>query len=208
MFVELIEALRCPRDHAETHLVAAAARSESRHIIEGTLGCPACGAEFRIRQGVAEFDPPLFTAFESPDADVATRLGAFLQLTDARGFALLCGRWCVHAALLRQLTETLLVFVNHSSAAPANAAAGAIWSRVIPFAESAARALAIDEVSSPELVASGVRAVRTGGRVLGPVSVAVPAGVTEIARDDRVWVGEKTAAPNSAPRLVPIRARS
>jgi uncharacterized protein YbaR (Trm112 family) len=208
VFVELIEALRCPRDHAEAPLVAAATRTEARHIVEGTLGCPTCGAEFQIRHGVAEFDQPLFTAFELPDADVATRLAAFLQLTDARGFALLCGRWCVHAELLRHVTDTPVVLVNHSIAAPVHAAAAAIRSRSIPFAESSARALAVDEVSPAELVASGVRAVMTGGRVLGPTSVTVPAGVTELVRDERVWVGEKTAAPVKAPHVVTITPRT
>jgi uncharacterized protein YbaR (Trm112 family) len=207
VFVELIEALRCPRGHEETPLVAAATRTESRHIVEGTLGCPTCGAEFRIREGVAEFDPPRFTAFELPDTEVATRLAAFLQLTDASGFALLSGRWCVHAELLRHVTDTPLVLVNHSIAAPVRVAAAAIRSRTIPFAESSARALAIDELSPAELVTSGVRAVTAGGRVLGPVTVAVPAGVTELVRDDRVWVGEKNAAPGKAPRVVTITPR-
>jgi hypothetical protein len=179
--------------------------------MEGILGCPTCGAEFPIRNGVAQFDtPPLLSAFEKPDAEVAMRLAAFLELTDARGFALLCGRWGVHVGILRQMTDAPIVLVNHSPAAPEAAAAGAIRSRVVPFAESSARALAIDEVSPPEIVSSGVRAVKTGGRVLGPSTVAVPAGVMELVRDDRVWVGEKTAASDSppTPRLVNISRAS
>ena len=207
MFVELIEFLRCPRSHEESALVASAARTVARHIVDGELGCPVCNAEFAIRDGVALFDgPPLLTAFDEPDPDTATRLAAFLELTDAQGFALLCGRWAVHAALIGQMSETPLVLVNHSIAAPVLQAAGAIRAPVVPFAESSARALAIDEVSTARIIESGVRAVRPGGRVLGPATVAVPAGVTELVRDDRVWVGEKTA-PRSAgtPRLVPIR---
>jgi len=208
MFVELIEALRCPREHEETHLVASATRTDGRHIVDGILGCPVCRAEFVIKDGVARFDtPPSFTAFELPDAEVATRLAALLELTDARGFALLCGRWGVHAGLISQMTDTPLVLVNHSIAAPAHAAAGAIRARVVPFAQSSARALALDETCSWGVVVSGVRAVKPGGRVLGPITVAVPAGVTELVRDDRVWVGEKTAAPDQPSPLVSI-ARS
>lgn len=211
MFVELIESLRCPREHEETALVASAARTEARHIVEGTLGCPTCGAEFPIRGGVAQFDaPPPLTAFEKPDAEVAMRLAAFLELTDASGFALLCGRWGVHVGILRQMTDAPIVLVNPSITAPTNAAAGAIRSSVVPFAESSARALAIDEVSPAEIIRTGVRAVKTGGRVLGPSKIAVPAGVTELVRDDRVWVGEKTAASESpsTPRLVNISRAS
>jgi uncharacterized protein YbaR (Trm112 family) len=209
VFVELIESLRCPRAHEETHLVVSASRTDARHIVDGILGCPVCGAEFAIRDGVAQFDaPPLLTAFELPDAEIAMRLAAFLELTDSSGFALLCGRWGVHVGILRQMTETPLVLVNHSIAAPANAAAGAVRARMIPFAESSARALAIDEVSPPEIVTSGVRAVKTGARVLGPSTIAVPAGVTELVRDERVWVGEKTAASDPTPRLVSITRAS
>jgi uncharacterized protein YbaR (Trm112 family) len=206
VFVELIESLRCPRAHEESALIASASRTVDRHIVDGLLGCPVCDAEFPITDGVARFDtPPLVTAFEAPDPDVAMRLAAFLELTDARGFALLCGRWAVHAGLMRQMTDTPLVLVNHSIAAPVLEVAGAIRARTIPFVESSARALALDEVSTPDVVASGVRAVKPGGRVLGAATMAVPAGVSEVARDDRVWVGEKIAAPGAAPRLVSIK---
>ena len=208
MFVELIEFLRCPRDHEETQLVASASRTAARQILEGVLGCSTCGAEFAIQQGVVHFDnPPVFTVFELPDAEVATQLGAFLELTDSRGFALLCGRWCVHAALLQQMTDTPLVLVNPSFAVSTKAIGGAIRGDVVPFAEASARAMAVDQTVSPRIVASGVRSVKPGGRVLGSVTLAVPPGVTELVRDDRVWVGEKTAATNAAPRPISIKTR-
>ena len=40
-----------------------------------------------------------------------------------------------------------------------------------------------------------VRATRVKGRLVGPVSTALPDGVREIARDDVVWVGEREAPP-------------
>jgi len=164
-----------------------------------------CRAEFVIKDGVARFDaPPSFTVFEIPDAEVATRLAALLELTDARGFALLCGRWAVHAGMISQMTDTPLVLVNHSIAAPAHAAAGAVRARVVPFAESSARALALDESSSSGIVVTGVRAVKPGGRVLGPITIAVPAGVTELVRDDRVWVGEKITTSTTTTRPIAI----
>ena len=206
MFVELIESLRCPRAHEETALVASTTRTVDRHIVDGVLGCPTCAAEFPITGGVALFDaPPLVTAFEEPDAEVAMRLAAFLELTDARGFAILCGRWTVHAGLVAQVTDAPLVLVNHSIAAPTGGVAGAIRARVIPLAEGSARALALDEVATPEIVRSGIRAVRPRGRIMGPSTIPVPADVSELVRDDRVWVGEKIAAPDAAPRLVSIK---
>jgi uncharacterized protein YbaR (Trm112 family) len=207
VFVELIESLRCPNDHEESSLIASASRSEARHIIQGVLGCPVCRAEFQIRDGVAEFAARRpFNVFEVPSQETAMRLAAFLELTDARGFALLCSRWAIHVEALGRLTETPIVAVNPSIAMPVRLAAGAIRADVIPFAEGSARAFALDNASSRELIASGVRAVRAGGRVLGPATLPVPDGVRELVRDDEVWVGEKTAA-SGTPRLVSLSKR-
>ena len=206
MFVELIESLRCPNDHEESPLIAQATKTENRRIHTGTLGCPVCHAEFPIRDGVAWFgEIPPMTDFEIPSQESAMRVAAFLELTDARGFALLCGRWGVHSELIGLIAETPLVVVNHSVATPIQHTAGGIRGRVIPFAAGSARALAISETSTKEIIESGVRALKAGGRVLAPGRIPVPDGVTEIVRDDKEWVGEKTATPESAPRLVSLR---
>ena len=209
MFVELIESLRCPTSHEESALIASASRSEARHIIDGVLGCPVCHAEFPIKDGVAEFAPRglIGGAFEIPSQETAMRIAAFLELTDARGFALLCSRWAIHIEFLGKLTETPIVAVNPTIAMPVRLAAGAIRCATIPFAEGSARAFAFDNGSKRELIASGVRAVRVGGRILGPATLPVPDGVKELVRDDEVWVGEKIAASGATPRLVTLSKR-
>ena len=205
MFVELIETLRCPHRHEESQLIASALRTEARHIVEGVLGCSICGAKFPIADGIARFGEPQPTPAETPSPEAAMRLAAFLELTDARGFALLCGRWGAHVDLLLRLTETRIVLVNPPSQVPPDIAAGVVLTRdAIPFAAGAARAVALDD-GSGDLVRSAVRAVRTGGRVLGPATLPLPYGVTELARDERMWVGEKNTASDSTPRLVEIR---
>ncbi len=202
MFIELLELLRCPSDHDESRLIVAAERTESRHIMEGTLGCPVCGAEFRIENGVALFGEPLrVVVTEGSAPETAMRLAAFLDLTDARGFAILVGTWCAHADQIHRLTETPLVLVNPPVDVVADAAAIIRTQSVIPFAKGSARAVALDQFSEP-LATSAIESVRDAGRVVGRSSLAVPPHVTEIARDDLLWVGEKTAAPESAPRLV------
>ena len=55
MFIELVDALRCPQPHAESWLVVASTRTQARHILEGTLGCPVCRAEYPIVDGVVDF---------------------------------------------------------------------------------------------------------------------------------------------------------
>lgn len=210
MFVELIELLRCPRRHEETQLVASATRSEARHIVDGVLGCPVCNAEFPITNGVVHIDAPEgATPIQEPSADVAMRLAAFLELTDARGFALLCGRWGAHADLIHRLSETQLVLINPPANVAPDVSAGVVLVRdTIPFAHGSARGVALVETTSRELARSAVRAVRPGGRVIGPVALDLPEGVREIARDDRMWVAERTAAPNGPPQLVSLRKAS
>jgi hypothetical protein len=209
VFVELIEQLRCPRDHEEAHLVASADRTEDRHIVEGTLGCAVCGAEFRIARGEAWFDdaaPGAAAAGRGGDAETAMRLAAFLELTDARGFALLLGTWALHADQLQRLADTALVLVNPPQGLLPDAAAVIHAAGALPFAAGAARAAALDGEQPPALIASAVRAVRTAGRLVGPTTLPLPSGVRELVRDDRVWVAEKSAAPDQpAPRLVSLK---
>ncbi|MEO8624566.1 MAG: Trm112 family protein [bacterium] len=194
MFIELVDALRCPESHEESWLVAAATRMESRHIVDGTLGCPVCKAEYPIRDGVADFrrgrgQVPAQAA--QPDGELAMRLAALLDLADSQGFAVLLGTWGSQAAELSAIAETPLILVD-----PPEGVIGAPGISVvlsdgeIPLAVGTARAMAID-AAEPARVASAVRATRQRGRVLGPVAVALPDGVKELVRDASVWVGER-----------------
>src|SRR3954464_11019300 len=95
--------------------------------MDGTLGCPVCNAEFRIEHGVTHFAAPRAPAPRIEPSDTeAMRLAAFLELTDANGFALLCGVSAAHAERLRRLTDTPLVFVNPAAGAPADIAAAVL----------------------------------------------------------------------------------
>ena len=102
MFIELVDALRCPRTHEESWLVLAASRIEARHIQEGALGCPVCHAEYSIRGGVVDFlagaeNPALPSAATNAASDAtsvvehvpAHQLAALLDLGDALGVAVL-----------------------------------------------------------------------------------------------------------------------
>ncbi len=94
--------------------------------------------------------------------------------------------------------------MNPPPGVPPDVAAGIVETRdAVPFAPLSARGVALDDDASPGLVRSAIRAVRSRGRVLGPVTLAIPDGVSVVARDERVWVGEKTAV-DTPPRLVEI----
>jgi uncharacterized protein YbaR (Trm112 family) len=199
MFIELVDALRCPTPHEEGWLVASADRIEARHIVEGTLGCPVCKAEYSIHRGVVDFRrtaPGVFPPAVTPDYEQAMRLAAFLDLSDSLGFAVLLGAWGSHASLLRAEVETPLVLVDPPQGVEGEPGISVLRSDgELPLAAGAARGLAIDGGSESRL-ASAVRAIRSKGRLVAPVSVALPAGVRELARDDTVWVGEREADPS------------
>jgi uncharacterized protein YbaR (Trm112 family) len=207
MFIELVDALRCPVAHEESWLVAAAVRMEARHIVEGTLGCPVCSAEYPIRNGVVDFrragealvSPPV-----AGDPEKAMRMAALLNLADAQGFAVLLGEWGAHAHELASIVETPIVVVDP----PADIVGAPGVSVVrcdgeVPLATGAARAMAVDDGGASR-VASAIRATRAKGRVLATLAVAVPADVTELARDETMWVGER-GAPTSP--LVSLHVR-
>ncbi|MGH7754012.1 MAG: hypothetical protein ACREN5_14490, partial [Gemmatimonadales bacterium] len=55
MHIEMTELLRCPAGHPEAFLVLATAEMRDRTVRRGAVGCPVCGAEFPIRDGVVDF---------------------------------------------------------------------------------------------------------------------------------------------------------
>ncbi|HEX4469431.1 MAG TPA: hypothetical protein VH080_07835 [Gemmatimonadaceae bacterium] len=199
VFIELVDVLRCPNRHAETWLVLASEQMEERDIRSGTLGCPICKAEFPIVNGVARFgDAPRAGARgEPPDENEALRLAALLDLTDSRGYAILIGDTGRHAPLLCTMTDVQLMLVNP----PPMVAMGmgisgltADTSGALPLAPASARAVALDEHATPELLSSALGVLAPGGRLLVPVRLALPDGVTELARDDRHWLAERPSA--------------
>ena len=66
----------------------------------------------------------------------------------------------------------------------------------IPLASHSAHGVAI---TNSDLLTDAPRVLRPGGRIVAPASSELPAGVVEIARDDRDTVGE---APQP---VVPLR---
>src|SRR5215211_2670247 len=119
MHIELVDALRCPRRHGDTWLVASIARMDDRDILEGTLGCPECGAEYPVHDGIVSFETEGGGA-SADDREVPTeldegevmRLAAMLDLASAGGVAMVAGDWAAHARALNDLTSVRLLLVN------------------------------------------------------------------------------------------------
>ena len=201
MFIELVDSLRCPNAHDETWLVLAARRVADRDIIEGTLGCPVCHAEFPIVDGVARLDggtPRLTVSDSAPNEDAALRLAAQLDLTDPRGYAVLVGALGVHGPLIATMTDVQLLLTDPPPGIGMGRGLSGITtvagSARLPLAPASARGVALDVSASPELVLASVAVLRPGGRLVAPVSLSLPEELTELARDDEVRVAERATA--------------
>lgn len=201
MFIELTEILRCPRDHAESYMVAAPIVMDGRRIVRGVVGCPECQAEFPIVEGVAYFDAPLAPAGSpsrppvSPAYDAAA-LAAFLNLSGPGGYVVLVGAGARFAAeLVVAVPGVHVVAVN----APPGVAPGPMLSllvsrRGLPFKSASVRGVALGAGHAAEpWLADASRILLPGLRLVVEDERAGPAGIAELARGAGLLVGTKGA---------------
>ena len=178
MYVDLVDALRCPRAHAETWLVAAAHRARGRVIVDGALGCPECTATYAIRDGVAHFGEPAPT-MRTPEAPAhaddderaaeATRLAALLDLTMPGGVVALAGVWDAVTDALLALVEVRVLLVDPAGPYVPREPVGAARGAPLPLAAGQVRGVALDAATaSPERLAAAVRVLRPAGRLVAP----------------------------------------
>jgi uncharacterized protein YbaR (Trm112 family) len=210
VLIDLVEVLRCPRAHEESWLVASAHRAVGRQIVDGVLGCPVCYAEYPIRQGAVWFVEPPEARPTTPsptDTELAIRIAAFLDLAlDAPGVAILAGEWGRVTPLLRAAVSTHLIAMNARRDIIADEGISPIYVRsAIPLADASCRGVALDTShTGTAVLESAARVLRPRGRLVAPAATPLPTGVTELARDGTLWVGERTAPP---PKLVTLQPR-
>jgi len=211
VFIPLVDILRCVRPHADTWLVASIERADERFIIEGTLGCPICLAEYPIRAGVVHFTDrpvePLRAAPPENEAE-AVRIAAALDLIEPRVTALLHGAWGTQAQLVRGLSPAQLMLLNPPAGMVGGDGVSVLVSEIAPLAQASIDAIALDADASDALFASLRASLRRGGRIFAPATTPVPDGFTELVRDADVWVARlDDAAIVSAP-ILPTRRKS
>jgi hypothetical protein len=199
LFIELVEVLRCIREHDESWLVASIDELHERSIYRGTLGCPVCGAEYLIEKGIADFSGGAAkeAAKKSDDAaapasEIAARAGGFLALAGANGVVVLGGGWARGAAALAGATDLRIIAAN----AAGDIAEGPSVALVkiadsIPLGAGSCAGIAFDDSFSAAAIASAQRVVRPGGRIVGPKRISPPTGINILAEDESWWVGEK-----------------
>ena len=207
MFLPLIDRLRCLNGHEDTWLIATIDRVEARDVLEGTLGCPVCSAEYRIRDGVVLFGDVPAARDQTPSSSDALRLAAALDLTDARMTAILHGSWGTHAAILRGLSPAQMLLVNPPLGATSGDGISIVRAPVAPVAPGWADAAAVDRGATVEMADSLRASLRGGGRLLAAAEADVPTGFAELARDGDVWVAQlDPSAASGTP--VPLSRRA
>jgi len=209
VFIPLVDILRCPVVHEETWLVASIDRAEDRDLIEGTLGCPGCLAEYPVHDGLVLFhDDVSRPSYQAPSEAHAVRLAAALDLTDSRMTAVLHGVLGALAPLIVGMSPAQLLLLNAADDIVSGDGISLVRARTAPLAHASVHAAAFDDTASPELIASLVASLRPNGRLVGPTSIAVPSEVTELARDDEIWVGQVGAGVVPSGPVQIRRARS
>jgi uncharacterized protein YbaR (Trm112 family) len=197
LFIELIDLLRCPREHEETWMVAAFNKMNGRFIVEGKLGCPVCHANFPIADGIPDLrsDPYFVALVDSPPRQVnpeeSERLAAFLNLTREGAVILLAGEHADSARGVAELTMSRAfairphpVFAHDDSELVATLLADTR----LPFATSSIDGIAID--SEKFSMSEITRVLKPGGRFVAPSSTKLAGNIRELARDEDFVVAE------------------
>lgn len=202
MFIELIDLLRCVNAHEDTWLVASFKSVSNRFVLEASLGCPSCSAQYPIRDGVADFSLGR-TASSCDDErgaashrreELATRVGAYLNATQPGATIVLGGLWAFAAQELAELADVRVIALNPPSEVKESPRVGLVQTGTrIPLAPNSVHGVALDAWFPVAITEAAWRVVKPGGRVVGPASFDPPSESTVLARDESYWVAEKPA---------------
>ena len=211
MRVDTIELLRCPAAHEAAPLVTVADARNGERLMSGTLGCPVCGTEYELRDGVVYLTPhdagKMCVSFQrDTPLDNVLRIAALLGLAEPTGRVMLCGTHGSAASEIERVTGAYCIAVNagavNTSAVDAMAHGNDVTiadqlviavDRTLPVANASLHGLALD-AKHAVLVDDATRAVCIGGRIVAPASTPVPQGLRELARDEHEWVAQVEAA--------------
>jgi hypothetical protein len=202
MFIEMLDLLRCTNAHEDTWLVASLKAVSNRFVLDATLGCPVCHAQYVIRKGIADFhhggdSAPMLAQrshIAGTNEELALRIGAFLNVTEPGATVVLGGSWADAAQELSVMTETRVLTLNATKGIEESETVGLLRvNREIPLAPGSVLGVALDDSFPLQTFSAAAKVVRPGGRVVGPASIAVPSEVAVLARDTSYWVAEKPA---------------
>ena len=204
MRIEVIELLRCPAAHESSPLVTVAIRRDGDRLIEATLGCAVCRAEYLLRDGIAYLGGSGgHSSFDADGVVDPMRIAALLGLGDPGSRVMLGGALGGAAAAIEDATGARCIVANGPRAAAVETRFDQLViddGDAIPLASASLAGLAVDRTTIA-LLADATRVVRSGGRVIAPVYAPVPDGCRELARDNDEWVAEVEVSA-SAPVVI------
>jgi hypothetical protein len=113
------------------------------------------------------------------------------------------GLWAYAAEELSAMSDVRVLALNAPSDVKESERVGLLRvASEIPLATGSVLGVALDAWFPKGIAESAARVVRPQGRVVGPAGLAVPAGLTVLAHDDKYWVAEKPL------EVIPIRRAS
>lgn len=197
MYIELIDLLRCPREHPDSWLVAAFIRMDGRFVVEGKLGCPVCSASYWIRNGIADLreiagDTGEFSdaPSSSDDEQLAMRAAALLGLTKPNSLVVLAGRAARLSHQVSELADARVMSMNPETGIGETERVSVILAaKRFPFAPNSVDGIMLDEATAA-FAPDASRILRQGGRLIAPKGTILPAGFREMASDEKEIVAE------------------
>jgi hypothetical protein len=199
LFIELIDLLRCPNEHADSWMVAAFKRMDGRFVIDATLGCPICSASYSITNGVADLraaheevaGPPQQQLDMQPvDAD-ALRAAALLGLTRPGSLVVLTGEASRFSEAIRDMTEARVIAINPAFSVPDTERTAVVLADAgIPLAPLSVDAIMVDSRTASLFASDSARVLRQGGRLVAPADTKLDPRMRELARDASELVAE------------------
>jgi uncharacterized protein YbaR (Trm112 family) len=191
MFIELTDHLRCPADHDEQFLVLLPDRMEGRFVRTGQLGCPVCGREFRLVDGVFDCgDAPSPPA--PPTALTADALTTLAGLHGPGGYMVIAGAPAALAAdVTAQMPGVGIVAVNPPPEVEDGESVSVLRGGVLPLKSRSMRGVVLGAPfgSDPRWVTEAARVVLPGLRVVGEGPDPEGEDVELLASAGGVWVG-------------------
>ena len=193
MFIELADHLRCPADHPEQYLVLLPGGIEERSVREGTLGCPVCGLEFPLQDGVFDIGgAPEQVAQTALDGDAAA---ALVGLGGPGGYlAVVGGLAARHAELAAAIPGVRLVAINPPRGVRDAGELSVLRGNAIPLRSSSVRGVLLGPGfgSDPHWIAEALRITLSGLRLVGEGDAPASSDIEILAAAGGCWVGAKT----------------
>ncbi len=195
MHIEFIDLLRCPNTHEDSWLVAAFYKLDGRVVVQGKLGCPVCGAEYFIREGVAIFPDAAARLQDLPGVGAesnATLIAALLDLARPGMLALLTGRWARESENVTELTGARIIALNSPSPSRESDSVAEVRAGLpVPLAGRSLDGIALDAAhATTGMLTEAARLLRPRGRLIVQGGAQLTEHFRELARDSNQVVAE------------------